>query len=88
MLSVFRTRIRTGELMPEPSANSSNFRQAIEAELVCCACGAQNRPGVSYVTVDLRAGTAECSVCARGGPLARFQIMRRAEEGHPNERSG
>jgi len=58
----------------------SNAHQVIEKTLVCFKCHMTNLLGASaYVTCDLRAGTADCSVCGASGPLAKFQPTPRSE---------
>lgn len=67
--------------MTEPQR--SNFRDALESDLVCPRCGAANRPRVgtspaaTYVTA-LVDGTAFCIVCSRSGPVTDFQLKERS----------
>lgn len=58
--------------MPEAP---SNFRGAVESELVCprAGCHAANRPGTTYCVWDRQTNEVFCLVCSFSGPLSAFQ---------------
>lgn len=47
--------------------------QAVVDALICPRCGAANRPGVRYITVD--DDLADCSVCAYTWQLSEVDVV-------------